>query len=291
MYHEHIELWKNLLVKGLKDDGYPWDWTTLGTRRKQRPRIQAKVIAKSEGVWAGEGLVHALRAIAPSLRSESLIPDGKRYREKTILATLSGSADDVLALERPFLNLAAYASGVASATYRYVEIVKKACPKNPPRITLTRKTLPGYRDIAIHGVRVGGGHPHRVSLSGGVLIKENHIAAAGGIRSAIQGVKVIAPHGLKVEIEVTSLQELKEAVKAGAEGILLDNFTPKEVAQAIRVLAELCSGAYRPFIEVSGGVNESTVAEYAIPGVDIISVGALTHSVKAVDLSLLVSRT
>jgi nicotinate-nucleotide pyrophosphorylase (carboxylating) len=226
-----------------------------------------------------------LPSVFSSIQAQSKLKDGESYPAGTILVELQGKANELLAIERPFLNLAAYVSGIATITARYVQKVKKACPSNSPRVTLTRKTLPGYRDIAVQGVRMGGGFPHRVSLSGGVLIKENHIAAAGDIRTAIEGVRAVAPHGLKIEIEVRSEKELKEAVQAGAEGVLLDNFKPQEVQSALKYLKTL---THRPFVEVSGGLTEETISAYALEGVDVLSVGALTHSVKVVDLSLLV---
>jgi nicotinate-nucleotide pyrophosphorylase (carboxylating) len=285
MYHGQGDLWRDLLQSGLKEDGWPWDWTTLGTQQGHSQELKAQVIGKSEGVWAAETLVNVIQQCLPSLRAKSQLTDGHKYSPGTCLVQLTGKAADLLAIERPFLNLAAYVSGIATMTARFVEKIQIACPQRTPRLTLTRKTLPGYRDIAIHGVRMGGGHPHRVSLSGGVLIKENHIAAAGSIRNAIEGVKKTAPHGLKVEIEVRSEEELQEAVQAGAEGILLDNFSPEQVKSALKMMKSL---SHRPFVEVSGGLTEDTIASYSLEGVDVLSVGALTHSVQVVDLSLLV---
>jgi nicotinate-nucleotide pyrophosphorylase (carboxylating) len=298
MYHEMPDIWKDLLQAGLKDDGWPWDWTSLGTflgadsggtsggsHRRSVQSIEAKVVAKSDGVWAAEKLVSAVAKFSGQITAKSKFPDGKAFHKGDILVELQGSARDILALERPFLNLAAYVSGIATSTARMVELVRQASPKNPPRVTLTRKTLPGYRDVAIHGVIAGGGFPHRVSLSGGVLIKENHIAAAGGLAQAVKGARGVAPHGLKIEVEVTSLVELQQAIDANADGVLLDNFTPTEVQAALKLLETATS---RPFVEVSGGLTEETIASYALSGVNVLSVGALTHSVKVVDLSLLV---
>ena len=244
MYHTHPDIWKDHLCAALKEDGWPWDWTSLGiltaeagTKKNNGFEIQAKVIAKSEGVWAAEGLVSSLSQIA-KIRLENQVPDGGRFKPGDVLVKIKGPTLEVLAWERPFLNLAAYASGIATATARLVSEVKKACPRNTPRVCLTRKTLPGYRDIAIHAVRLGGGFPHRVTLAGGVLIKENHIAAAGGIRKAIEGARAAAPHGLKIEIEVRSLSELKEAVSAGAEGVLLDNFSPALALEGLKFLKQ-----------------------------------------------------
>jgi nicotinate-nucleotide pyrophosphorylase (carboxylating) len=285
--------WKDLLEAGLREDGFVWDWTTLGVnqanlqagKNEVKKWVQAQIVAKSEGVWAADGLISALEECSRTLKVKRRIQDGESFKAKSVLLEWKGSAREVLAFERPFLNLAAYVSGIATATQKLVKIVHKACPKNPPRISATRKTLPGYRDLAIYGVCIGGGFPHRLSLSGGVLVKENHIESAGGIARAISGVRSVAPHGLKIEVEVKSLKELKEAVQARADGVLLDNFTPAEVDEALKVLKKT---ANRPFVEVSGGLNENNLYSYAIEGVDVLSIGSMTHSVRAVDFSLLI---
>jgi nicotinate-nucleotide pyrophosphorylase (carboxylating) len=219
------------------------------------------------------------------LTLKAQLEDGRSFKPGDVLVALKGPARTLLALERPFLNLASYVSGIATRTQGLVKLVHSECPKRPPRVTSTRKTLPGYRDIAVYGVIAGGGHAHRTSLSGGVLIKENHVAAAGGIARAIEGVREVAPHGLKIETEVRDLKELSQALSAGAEGVLLDNFTPQLVKEALRLIDKQPS---RPVVEVSGGLSEENIASYAIEGVDVLSVGSLTHSVTAVDLSLLV---
>lgn len=283
MYHETHDLWKALLQTGLKDDGMPWDWTSLGISNDRE--VKAQILAKSQGVWAAGLLVRALCSLAPTFQVSQKVIDGGSFQPGDVILEITGNAQEILALERPFINIAAYVSGIATQTHRLVEQVKKTCPKSPPRVTLTRKTLPGYRDIAIQGVRMGGGFPHRVSLSGGVLIKENHIAAAGGISKAVAAVQKVAPHGLKIEVEVRSIEELQQAIQAKAEGVLLDNFTPKKVAQALQFLTAEKS---QLFVEVSGGLNETNIADYAIPGVHVLSVGGLTHSVQSVDLSLLI---
>jgi nicotinate-nucleotide pyrophosphorylase (carboxylating) len=294
-YHGHSGLWKELLHQGLQEDGWQWDWTTLGTvgasnakgKTQGKTTIQAKVVAKSNGVWAAAGLVSALNSVArefgaPTDLARLNIPDGKSFKPGDVLSEWRGSSRLILALERPFINLAAYVSGIATQTDRLVKQVTQACPKRTPRVTSTRKTLPGYRDLGVLGVQAGGGHSHRVSLSGGVLIKENHIAAAGSIARAITGARDVAPHGLKIEIEVRSLKELSLALLARADGVLLDNFTPAQVREALKVIDG------KTMVEVSGGLNETNIAGYAIPGVDVLSVGALTHSVKSADFSLLV---
>jgi nicotinate-nucleotide pyrophosphorylase (carboxylating) len=285
MYHEDHSFWKELLIAGLKDDDSSWDWTSLGTIRNPTQKLRAKIIAKSHGIWAGQSLTHTLSQMPGIQKAASRLKDGQIFRPKTLLVEIAGTAKDVLTLERPFLNLASYASGIATRTHQLKTLIHQACPKAPPRLTLTRKTLPFYRDLAIHGVLAGGGHPHRVSLSGGVLIKENHIAAAGSIAKAIRGAKSVAPHGLKVEVEVRSTRELGEALKSGAEGVLLDNFTPAQVQSALKQIAAVQT---RPVVEVSGGIDETNIADYSIEGIDVISVGSITHSVRSCDFSLLV---
>jgi nicotinate-nucleotide pyrophosphorylase (carboxylating) len=289
---------KHLIKAGLEDDGWPWDWTTLGSVQDPLKKVRAQLIAKAPGVWSGSSLVHSLNSVAKELAETSTghflakpqVKDGANVKPGQRVAEWTGSASLLLALERPFLNLASYASGIATATDEMVSIVKKACPKNTPRVVSTRKTLPGYRDLAVYAVQVGGGHAHRVSLSGGVLIKENHIAAAGGIAKAIQGARAVAPHGLKIEVEVTDLQELDQALSAQADIIMLDNFSVEDVKRAVKVVdGVFAPGAPgRPVLEVSGGLNVGNIGKYAIKGIDILSVGSLTHSPKALDLSLLV---
>jgi nicotinate-nucleotide pyrophosphorylase (carboxylating) len=295
-YHGHLSLWKELLQAGLSEDGWQWDWTTLGTIGAARGNklLKARVIAKSQGVWAGASLTPALNQLATELGAtgalaKSRLKDGDRFKPGDVLSEWNGPARLVLALERPFLNLASYASGIATQADRLVSIVRKACPRQTPRVTSTRKTLPGYRDVGNLAIQAGGGFSHRVSLSGGVLIKENHVAAAGGIARAIEGARAVAPHGLKIEIEVRSLKELAQALQAKADVVMLDNFTPDQVRAAVNQASQnqAAQTRFKPMIEVSGGLSESNIAQYAQPGVDILSVGSLTHSVKSSDFSLL----
>lgn len=291
-----MHVWKELLTQGLEEDDWRWDWTTLGTLKVPQQKLKASVRAKSHGVWAGSPLVDAVNEHPENIQAahsnevgpliaRSYLKDGEHFEPGTIVAELEGPGRLLLAFERPFLNLASFVSGIATRTADLVARVQSACPNKTPKVTSTRKTLPGYRDLSIHGVRAGGGYSHRMSLSGGVLIKENHIAAAGGIREAIEGVRKIAPHGLKVEVEVRSIEELRDALKANAEIVMLDNFNPNQVREALRVVHE---ASFHPLIEVSGGLNEKNISTFAIEGVDVLSVGSLTHSVQAVDLSLLV---
>jgi nicotinate-nucleotide pyrophosphorylase (carboxylating) len=282
--------WMNLLRKGLEEDGWPLDWTARATLHAAasatggKPRIvKAEVVAKSAGIWSADALVATASEFGVKMRTH--YKDGELMKKGTVACSWEGPAELVLALERPFLNLAAYASGISTKTQKMVSIVRRACPKNTPRVTSTRKILPAYRDVAILAVMAGGGVAHRVSLSGGVLIKENNVAAAGGIRQAIEGARRVAPHGLKIEVEVRDLDELTQAIAARADVVMFDNFTPAQVAKGIK----FCKQDPREItIEVSGGLDEDRIGKYALPGVDVLSVGSLTHSVKITDLSLLV---
>ena len=287
MVREHLQ-------QGLKDDGWPFDWTAIGTAKNPDAVLEARIVAKARGVFAGAGVVEAVSQVSQELglpiETTAKFRDGDRVKPKDLVAVWKGPARSVLALERPFLNIVSYMSGIATATAALVDEVEKAARKQkiaqPPRVTSTRKTLPGYRDLAVYGVLCGGGFSHRVSLSGGVLIKENHIAAAGGVEKAVTGARAIAPHGLRVEIEVTNHSELEEAVNAGADVVMLDNFTAREVEKSMKTLKRL--GTDSVIIEVSGGISLESIGSYVIPGVNVISSGSLTHSVKALDLSLLV---
>ncbi len=288
-YHELSDFWKQALETGLKEDGWPWDWTARGSLPGSAKPIRAKIIAKSPGIWAGEALESALERVSGASIVKKILKDGTAVKAGTVVCEWEGPAQWVLALERPSLNLAAFVSGIATRTAGLVKMAHEAGLKHPPRITTTRKTLPGYRDLSIYGVLTGGGHPHRVSLSGGVLIKENHIAAAGGIASAVGGVRKGSPHGLGVEVEVRSLKELEQALHCVVEGVLLDNFKPSDVKLALELIE---SEARLPVtVEVSGGIHEGNLKDYLLEGVHVISVGSLTHTVRPMDLSLLVNGT
>jgi nicotinate-nucleotide pyrophosphorylase (carboxylating) len=193
------------------------------------------------------------------------------------MAEIAGDARMLLKGERVALNFLQRLSGIATLAARYVEAVAGTTT----RIVDTRKTTPGLRILEKYAVRVGGGHNHRFGLYDGVLIKENHIAAAGGIAEAITRTRHYIPHTLKIEIEVESLDQLQQALTAGADIIMLDNMTLEQMRQAV-VMAD-----HRAILEASGGMTLERVRQVAEAGVDIISVGALTHSARAMDISLL----
>jgi nicotinate-nucleotide pyrophosphorylase (carboxylating) len=235
--------------------------------------------AKSSGVVSGMDVTAAVfRTVDSSVVFERHSRDGDAFRPGDILAVVHGPARSVLTAERVALNFLQRLSGVASATANYVEAVRGTSA----RIIDTRKTTPGMRLLEKAAIRHGGGYNHRVGLSDGILIKDNHLAAIGddAIRRSIQAARDAAPHTLKVEVEITSLDQLDEALDAGADVIMLDNMDPATMSQAVRHV----NG--RALMEASGGVTFERVREIAETGVDFISVGALTHSAPAVDISL-----
>jgi nicotinate-nucleotide pyrophosphorylase (carboxylating) len=210
------------------------------------------------------------------LEFKEVVGDGDRAAAGDVIARIEGPLAPILTAERTALNLLARLCGVATMTRTYVDAVDGT----GARIVDTRKTTPGLRSLQKHAVVVGGGSNHRFGLDDGILIKDNHLAAAGGVSEALKRARANAPHGLRIEVEVSSLQELEEALEEGAEAILLDNMTPDRVSEAVRIAAG------RALLEVSGGINLDTVRSYAMTGVDLISVGALTHSAPSIDLAL-----
>jgi nicotinate-nucleotide pyrophosphorylase (carboxylating) len=285
----------------LEEDQWHWDWTTRGSLADAgaRNRIRtARIVAKSSGVWAADGLDRAIVDLAAlegfKLECRNALANGAPFMPGDILTRWQGPAHALLIFERVFLNLASWTSGIATRTRRSVDLLDqawKALGSPPgvikPRLTATRKTLPGFRDLSVQAVMAGGGSSHRTSLAGGVLIKENHVAAAGGISAAVAGVRAVSPHGLLVEIEVRNHPELEEALAQKVECIMLDNFRPEEVRSALQFIER--SGIPRkPVIEVSGGITDESIASYVVPGVDIISSGGLTHSVNSSDFSMLI---
>ena len=239
---------------------------------------RAELVAKEDFILSGLDVARQVFAtLDADVAFEKLTQDGQSVRRGDVLAWLKGEAAVLLQGERVALNLLQRMSGVATLTSRFVQAVAGTGAV----IVDTRKTTPGLRLLEKYSVRMGGGQNHRSALYDGVLIKENHIAAAGGIAVAIERARSRVPHTLKIEVETRNLAEVEEAVAAGADILLLDNMTPETLRQAV----ELVAGRART--EASGGVTLETVAEIATTGVDLISVGALTHSFRAVDISML----
>lgn len=266
-----------LIEQALLEDIHTGDITTLAVVSGSRP-ASARLIAKENLVVAGLSTAARVFSILdPDIRFTASVSDGDKAIQGTILATIHGEAAQLLMGERVALNLLQRMCGIATLTACFVEAVAGT----KARIVDTRKTTPGLRQLEKYAVRIGGGINHRTGLYDGVLIKENHIVAAGGITEAIRRARAYIPHTLKIEIETETLVQVDEALAAGADIIMLDNMTLDEMRAAVTTIAG------RAQIEASGGVNLERVRAIAETGVDIISVGALTHSPRAMDISML----
>jgi nicotinate-nucleotide pyrophosphorylase (carboxylating) len=240
--------------------------------------VTADMNAREPIVAFGLDVVAAVfQLVDPRIEVELHAQDGARIDRGGLLVTVRGAAHSVLAAERTALNFVQRLSGVATAAKRYADAVAGT----KARVIDTRKTTPGFRALEKHAVAAGGCGNHRFDLGSGILIKDNHIAACGSVRAAVEAAKLGAPHSLRIEVEVTNLGELDEALAAGAEIVLLDNMTPAQV----EVAAARAHGR-GVLVEVSGGITLATIADYARAGADLISVGALTHSAMAVDIGL-----
>ncbi len=234
--------------------------------------------ARENGVLAGITLIETtFKQVDPDFNIEIFMQDGDKLKQGQIIASIKGNAANILTAERVALNFLIHMSGIASLTNNYVEKTKHTKAK----ITDTRKTLAGLRAIQKHAVLMGGGHNHRFGLDDAILIKDNHIAIAGGINEVLDKAKQNSGHALKIEIEVDNLNQLKEVLNhGGADIVMLDNFKLPELKDAI----EMVNGEL--ITEASGGVTLDTVQAIAETGVDYISVGALTHSARALDIGL-----
>jgi nicotinate-nucleotide pyrophosphorylase (carboxylating) len=239
--------------------------------------LEATFGARQTGVVSGLACARlAILALDPSARFEALAADGDKIAPGAVLARVSANARALLSAERTALNLLGRLSGVATLTGAYVT----AIAGTSARIVDTRKTTPGLRALEKYAVRCGGGVNHRFGLDDAILIKDNHVAACGGVGEAVRRARAAAGHLTKVEVEVDSLDQLTEALAAGPDVIMLDNFTIEDLKRAVAVTAG------RVQLEASGGVNLSTVRAIAETGVQVISVGALTHSAPVLDIGL-----
>jgi len=259
-----------------EDLGLAGDITTNAT---VAPGIHAEAViaARKPGIVAGLPLAAAaFLAIAPETSFAIEIDDGESVQPGDVIARISGEARAILTAERVALNFLGRLSGIATLTRRYADAVRGTNAK----IVDTRKTTPGLRAFEKYAVRCGGGYNHRVGLFDAVLIKDNHIVAAGGIAQAIRAAKSAVGHMTKIEVEVDTLAQLEIVLREKIDCVLLDNMEPAELSKAVRLVAGRC------LTEASGGVNLDTVGEIAETGVDLISVGALTHSAPVLDLGL-----
>jgi nicotinate-nucleotide pyrophosphorylase (carboxylating) len=244
------------------------------------PEVRARAIAVAHApmvVCGGPVLARLFERIEPGSRTTANHPEGARVGAETRVWTVEGTAVSLLSGERTALNFVQRMSGTATMTRAYVDAVPKACKG---RITDTRKTTPGLRLLNRYAVRVGGAVNHRNDLSSAVLIKDNHIVAAGGIEQAVARARALAPHICRIEIEVESMAELDRALTAGADIIMLDNFDLAGLREAVR------HASGRALLEASGGITLENIAEVARTGIDVVSIGALTHSAPAVDISI-----
>lgn len=274
--------WAAIVDLALDEDIGTGDVTTLATV-DAATHASGIVLAKDRGVISGIEVARFVFArVDPAVRFEAMVVDGDAVTPGTTLARISGPARSLLTAERTALNLLQRLSGVATMTATYVA----ATGSTGARIVDTRKTTPGLRLLEKQAVVHGGGSNHRFGLADGVLIKDNHLAAVGGpdrVSRAIASARAHAPHTLRIEVEVTTLAELDEALAAGADIVLLDNMDTCTMREAVRCRAAAGSSA---LLEASGGITLSRIPEVAETGVDLISVGALTHSAPALDISL-----
>ena len=269
-------------IKGwLREDVGPGDVTSRSILPEGHTS-RAVIHAKEAGVVAGLPIAEAVFAeVDKALNVKRVATEGASIAVGDVLFELEGSTLSILTGERLALNLLQRLSGIATTTRAYLAAIEGVSPA--PRIVDTRKTTPGLRLLEKYAVRVGGGHNHRFGLYDAVLLKDNHIKAAGGVEAAVALSRAAVPHTMRVEVEVESLEQVEEAIRSGADIIMLDNMEPETMTEAV---ARIRSASPRTVVEASGGVNLTTVRRIAETGVDVISVGGLTHSAKSLDISL-----
>ena len=267
---------KEIIARALAEDIGSGDLTTTATVDAVA-ECRAEIVAKADGVIAGMPVAKTtFKTLNSGVEFEPLVREGAWVSEGTVVARVAGNARGILTAERTALNFLQRISGIATLTAEYVQ----AIDGTKARIVDTRKTAPGLRVLDKYAVHAGGGFNHRIGLFDGVLIKDNHLRAAGGVGEAVRRAKTAVHHMVKVEVEVQTLDEVEEALDAEADLILLDNMTLDEIREAVEIIGGRCQ------TEVSGGISLDTVSATAECGVDFISVGALTHSAPALDLSL-----
>ncbi|NLY17461.1 MAG: carboxylating nicotinate-nucleotide diphosphorylase [Clostridiaceae bacterium] len=267
---------RDVLERAFRED-MPMGDITTDSIVPENETSKAHLTAKQEGVIAGlQVCMEAFLMLDPRVKLEPLVKDGQFVEKGTKILTIEGNSRALLKAERTALNLLQHLSGIASLTRLFVE---KIIGYNA-KVVDTRKTTPGLRLLEKYAVRVGGGTNHRFSLSDGVLIKDNHIKAAGGIYKAVKACRASVPHTVKIEVETETLKQVEEALDSGADIIMLDNMPPEVMRQAVKLIDK------RALTEASGNVTLETIQDIASTGVDIISIGSLTHSVKAMDISM-----
>ncbi len=266
-----------IIENALLEDIHTGDITTMAVL-PEKLEVHGRLKAKEAMLLAGiEVAARVFFLLDQKIRFTPHFADGQQLKNGAVIADIEGDAASLLQGERVALNLLQRMCGVATLTARYVRAVQGT----RARVVDTRKTTPGLRLLEKYAVRIGGGINHRTGLYDGVLIKENHIAAAGGITAAILRARAYIPHTLRVEVEVETLDQVREALAAGADIIMLDNMGLPAMGEAVALIAG------KALVEASGGVSLESIREIAETGVDIISVGALTHSARAMDISML----
>jgi nicotinate-nucleotide pyrophosphorylase (carboxylating) len=267
--------------QALAEDVGRGDITTRSTVRVSA-RGRGSFLAKQDLVLSGLEVADAVfGAFDVEMQIEAAAADGEALKAGKTFARVVGDAHILLTAERTALNFLQRLSGVATLTKKYVDAIEGT----GAAIVDTRKTTPGLRMLEKYAVTCGGGRNHRMGLDDGVLIKDNHIALAGGVTEAVRRAKEAAGHLHKIEVETATLDQVKEAIRAGADIIMLDNMKPDQVREAAALVRASAPDERRPLTEASGGITLANVREYAEAGVDLISVGALTHSAPAVDIS------
>lgn len=267
---------EQIITLALNEDIGTGDITTLSTIPADKTAT-GRFVAKEDMIICGIDLAaHIFGRVDPSIELKANFKDGDSVKKGDVIATVSGNAQNVLTGERTALNFMQRLTGIATRTHASVAEVAGTNAK----ITDTRKTTPGLRVLEKYAVRVGGGTNHRFNLADGVLIKDNHIAVSGGIKNAVKNARAVIPHTLKIEVEVETKEQLAEALDAGADIIMLDNMSNDLMRECVGIVAG------RALVEASGNMGEKSLREVAETGVDIISIGALTHTVKAADISL-----
>nr|WP_281816093.1 carboxylating nicotinate-nucleotide diphosphorylase [Vallitalea longa] len=265
-----------IIIEALEEDMNNGDITS-DTLINDNQRSKAKLIAKEDGILAGcEIFTRVFDLVDSHIKMNLFFKDGDSVKEQDVIGKLYGPTKSILKCERIALNLLQRLSGIATMTNNFVKEIEDMSV----RIVDTRKTTPGLRVLEKYAVRTGGGFNHRFNLSDAVMIKDNHIKAVGSIKMAIEIAKANIPHTMKIEVEVEDLEQLKEALDSKADIIMLDNMSTDMMKEAV-ILAK-----GKAIIEASGNVTKDRIKDIAKTGVDIISIGAITHSVKALDISL-----
>jgi len=269
--------YEELIERALKEDIGTGDLSTLIIPDDYLG--EARMYAKQHGIICGINIAEMVfKKVDPTIETISTIQDGDVITPGMLVMRIKGRLSGILQAERTALNFLQHLSGISSATRRLVNLVADLGVK----VVDTRKTMPGIRNLQKYAVRVGGGHNHRFGLYDAVMLKDNHHAAVGGLNEAIRRVKAKTGHMVKIEVECETLEQVREAIECGVDVIMLDNMSSEDMRKAVKMINQ------QAIVEASGGIREENIREIAETGVDVISVGRLTHSVEAVDFSLVV---